>query len=170
MANPFATIPRDETSLTGGNEYFLIGLKSEVPTTIDSSNYATFASDASQYFVKVEPRQETLKTTQGAVTSEPGTHGFLQTITFNIQGRSLVLANQIALYAGNEVKLVVVDNVGLARVWGDSNGLKLDPGTLEDSGAKFSGENNNNIVIFEGMQKSTHPYLTAEELAKITPV
>lgn len=169
MAKIFTPIPRDETSIPGGNEYFLIALKADVPCTVDASNYATFSADASQYFVKVEPRQETLKTTQVAATSEQGTHGFDQTITCNIEGRSLVLTNEIALYSGNEVKIVVVDNIGLARVWGDKNGLKLDPGTTEDSGAKISGEGNNNIVIFKGMQKSTHPFLTALKLAKIMP-
>lgn len=170
MARIFTAIPRNEDALAGGNQYLLIGRFSQLgPATIDASGYASFAADASAEFTKIVPRQETLQTTETITgNAETGTVFFDQAISFNLAHRTLEKRNNLILMAQNEVIVVVVDTHGTGRVYGATNGMKLDTAPIT-SGAKWGGELNGYTINFKGSSTQAAPYLTALELADITP-
>ena len=170
MAAIFTAIPRNEDALAGGNKILLIGRFSVLnPSclTPDASGYFTFIDGAEDEFVKVIPRNQTLKTDDNAILSnEFGTVAWEPMVSFTLAHRSLVKRNELVLMAKNEVIIVVVDTEGTGRAFGATNGLKLSTQTTS-SGAAWSGELNGYTLEFKGVSKEPAPYVDADHLATL---
>lgn len=96
---------------------------------------------------------------------ETGTSEVTQTINFPINGMSVSVRNEIELLAKNRLLIVIVDNNGLAWLFGKDFGMKLN--TANSTTGRLLSEANRYDLTFEGKEKALELNVDATTLATL---
>ena len=169
----FTTIPRDPIKGCGGIDYVLIANYGDITSTFDpSTGYVTFTDgdvSVGDAFTKFTMRKETSNWTEtGTGNAQQASTFFNQVLTLIFGRNDTVKRNNIKALGQSEVIAVVVEkdpsnNIAL----GCGNGLDMTS-TTSGSGTA-PGDLQGSTIILSGNECRPHGFVSAAELANITP-